>query len=82
MAAKLGIRYLPISKQTGPFTDGVSTRGGKRYLQMELDKTFTDDSWGFLILSTGEYTRSDITGDWDETRCLPTSNDDVYRHQK
>jgi hypothetical protein len=23
-----------------------------------------------------------FTGDWDETRCLPTSKDDVYRHQK
>jgi hypothetical protein len=23
-----------------------------------------------------------FTDDWDETRCLPTSKDDVYRHPK
>jgi hypothetical protein len=47
------------------------------------DKTFTDDFWGFLILLTREQ-RNDqtFTDDWGETRCLPTSKDDVYRHQK
>ena len=73
---QLGIRYLPISKKTGPFTDGISAWGGTKSLWWYQTRRLPTTSGDF------DFIDQTFTDDWDETRCLPTSKDDVYRHQK
>ena len=79
---KLGIQYLPISKHTGPFTDGVSTWGGTKSLWCNQTRRLPTTSGDLDFINKETKHDQTFTDDWDETRRLPTSKDDVYRHPK
>ena len=82
MADKTGHSIFTDIEETGPFTDGVPTWGGTKSLWCNQTRRLPTTSGDLDFINKETKHNQTFTDDWDETRRLPTSKDDVYRHQK